>query len=238
MQPLSLVLGAETADGIVGHRGRRRNLGQGPTIRPPEPKRAVGLPLDMIALLVDRSMVPATQQSEVRERGRAALRPVADVMPLAEPQSTPREAAALVPLVQRAPQRRRNRASPGADLGDATVLVVPHDDAARVAGEAPRRFRGNVRAVLEDGLTRLIRVRQRQCIDVDHHLIPLARRAGIDPVVQRRLRQHSQGVGPLLGRARGIGGRVSRIGASSAFLVERLARGVERAHEQRAHLGR
>jgi len=40
--------------------------------------------LDLIALLVHRSVMPTTQQGEVRKRRRAAIRPVADVMTLAE----------------------------------------------------------------------------------------------------------------------------------------------------------
>jgi hypothetical protein len=38
---------------------------------------------------------------------------------------------------------------------------VPHHDPARVARQTPRRFSWNVRTVLEDGLARLIRIRQR-----------------------------------------------------------------------------
>ena len=45
-------------------------------------------------------MVPATEQGEVGERGRAPVGPVAEVMPLGEAQSAPREAAALVPMVE------------------------------------------------------------------------------------------------------------------------------------------
>ena len=83
-ESLRVVLRPQGLDRIGGHRGRRRDLGQGPAVRPPEPKRAVGLSIDLIALLVDRAVVPATEQREVRERGWAALRPVTDVMPLAE----------------------------------------------------------------------------------------------------------------------------------------------------------
>jgi len=98
------------------------------------------LSIDLIALLVDRAVVPATEQREVRERGWAALRPVTDVMPLAEPEPAAREAATLVPVMERAPQRRGNRPGPGPDLDGAPVLVVPHHHAAGVARQAPRRF--------------------------------------------------------------------------------------------------
>jgi len=65
-----------------------------------------------------------------------------DVMPLAERQPAAREAATLIPVMERAPQSRRNRPGPGADLKGAPVLVVPHHHPARVARQAPGRFRG------------------------------------------------------------------------------------------------
>jgi hypothetical protein len=51
-------------------------------------------------------------------------------------------------MVERAPQRRRDRAGPGADLEHAPLAVVPHHHPAGVARQAPEHFRGNVRAVL------------------------------------------------------------------------------------------
>jgi len=45
---------------IGGHRARRRNVRDGPAVRPPESERAVGLSIDLIAILVNRAMVPAT----------------------------------------------------------------------------------------------------------------------------------------------------------------------------------
>src|SRR3972149_149279 len=83
--------------------------GRGPAVRPPEPERAVGLPIDLVPLLVNRAVVPATEQREVRERGRAALRPVAEVMPLAERQPAAREAAGPGPGGQRGPRSRGDR---------------------------------------------------------------------------------------------------------------------------------
>ena len=83
-EPRRVVPRPEDPNGIGGQRRRRRHLGQGPAVRPPEAERAVGLALDVVALLVHRAVVPAAKQGEVRERGGAALRPVAEVMPLAE----------------------------------------------------------------------------------------------------------------------------------------------------------
>ena len=139
-EPLRVVPRPEHLDGVGGHRGRGRHLGQRPAVRPPEPQRAVGLSFYLVALLVHRAVVPATEHGQVRERGRAALRPVAHVMPLAEREAAAREAAASVAVVERASQRRRNRPGPRPDLHDAAGFVVPHHHPARVAGQASRRF--------------------------------------------------------------------------------------------------
>jgi len=117
-------------------------------VRPPEVELAVGLSIHLVALLVDRAVVPTTEKREVRERGRAALRPVTDVMPLAERQPAARKAAAPVAVMERPPEGRRDRARSSRDLYDTTIESVPHHHAARIARQAPRRFRGNVRPVL------------------------------------------------------------------------------------------
>jgi len=93
-EPLRVVPRPEGPHRIGGHRRRRRCLGQGPAVRPPKAEGAVGLSIDLVALLVDRAVVPAAEQGEVRERGRAALCPVADVMPLPDGEPAAREAAA------------------------------------------------------------------------------------------------------------------------------------------------
>lgn len=78
------MLRVERMDRIRGHRGRRRNLGQRAPIRPPEVERSVGPAREKIALFMNRTMMAATEQDKVRERGRATLGPVAHVMPLAD----------------------------------------------------------------------------------------------------------------------------------------------------------
>jgi hypothetical protein len=140
VESLCVVLRAERLDRIGGHRGRRRNVGDEPAIRAPELQCAVGLSIDLIALLVHRAVVPVTEQGEVRERGRVPVRPMADVMALAERDPAAREATALVAVMERAPQCRWNRPGPGADLRGAPVLVVSHHHPARVARQALGRF--------------------------------------------------------------------------------------------------
>src|SRR5712692_7533688 len=103
-------------------------------------------------------MMSATEQRKVRERGRAALRPVTEMMPLAKADAAPREAAAPVPMVERSPQGGGNRPGPRPDLPQAALAVMAHDHPARVARQSPGRFRGNARAALQDRLARLVRI--------------------------------------------------------------------------------
>ncbi len=76
---------------------------------------------------------------------------------------------------------------------------------------------------------------------MDHHLVPLSRRAGIEPVVEGRLREQGQRVRLLLGHGRGLHGRVSRVGdrlLAASPLIQRLARRLQRPQEQGPHLRR
>jgi len=66
-------------------------------------------------------MMPTTEQGQIRERGGPALGPVTDVMALAESHSAAREATAAVSVMERPPERRRNRAGSGGNLHDSTV---------------------------------------------------------------------------------------------------------------------
>jgi hypothetical protein len=102
-------------------------------------------------------------------------------------------------------------------------------------------FIGNVCAPLEDGLARLIRVRQHRSIDVDHDLVSLCRRAGIHPVVQGCLREQGERIRPLLRHGRRLRGRVRRMVGCSlapALLVQRLAGCSQCVQEERADFRR
>src|SRR5439155_23844996 len=85
-------LRAHEFDWIGSHLGSRRDVGQRFAIRATEPEFAVGLAIDLIAFLMNRAMVLATEESQVGERGRAAVGPVTDVMALAESYFAAREA--------------------------------------------------------------------------------------------------------------------------------------------------
>jgi len=102
VKPLRLVPRSQSVDGIGGHRSRRRDFRHEPAVRPPEGKHSVGLPVHLEALFVDRAVVATTEQREVRQCGRAAVRPVADVMTLTERKPAARKATAAIAMVKRA----------------------------------------------------------------------------------------------------------------------------------------
>ena len=98
---------------------------------------------------------------------------------MAQPTST-------VAMLEGPPQRWRNRPGPSSDFPEPPILVVTHHHDARVAREAPRRFRGNARAVGEYRLPSMIRIIQHRGIHMNHHLIPLSGRAGIESLMECR----------------------------------------------------
>src|SRR5437762_1494311 len=102
-ESLRLVPRPDGLDGIGGRRRGWRHLGQEPPVRAAEPKLAVRLSIKPVALLGDRTVVPATEHSEIRERSGAPLCPVADVMSLAEPNAATRKTAAAVAVMERSP---------------------------------------------------------------------------------------------------------------------------------------
>ena len=83
---------------------------------------------------------------------------------------------------------------------------MSHDDAARIARQALRRFCRNARAGFEDRLTWRVRVGEHLGIDVDDHLVALPRRTRINAVVERRLYDEGQGIGLLLAQRRRVVG--------------------------------
>ena len=75
-------------------------------------------------------------------------------MALPDADTTAREAAAAVAVMQGAANGGRNRPGAGADLHDPTVGIVSYHDPASVAGQTLGRARGNARTVFEDRLAR------------------------------------------------------------------------------------
>jgi hypothetical protein len=102
-KPFRIVPPSDDFHGIATHCRWRRDLRQKPAVRSAEAKLAVGLSIDLEALLVNGAVVPATEQGEIRDRGGPPLGPVSDVMALAEPDPAAREAAAAVSVMERPP---------------------------------------------------------------------------------------------------------------------------------------
>ena len=125
---------------IGGHGRRHRNIGNRPPARHAEMQRAVGVARDLIALLVDRPVMAPAEEREVVEPGRAAIRPVVDVVALRMAQSTARKAASAVPRLEHPPERGRDGPRASSDVQDVAVLGVTHDDPRRVTRQAPGRF--------------------------------------------------------------------------------------------------
>jgi len=92
----------------------------------------------------------------------------------------------------------------------------------------------------EDGLARLLRIGQHLGVNVDHHLVALARGAGTEPVMKGRFREQGQRIRLLLGdrgRFRGDVPETCRgLGALPGPLIEALAGRGQGLHEQRSHL--
>ena len=173
------VASLERPDRIRRHRWSWRDIGQRAPVGSGEPKRAVLRALDAVAFLVNRAVMAPAEQDEIRQRRRPSLGPVMHVMGLAAAYLAAREATGPITMAQSPPERGRDGARPGPDLHGPAVLIVPHHHPARIARKALRRSRGNVAHLLQLGLAGGLRVRQHGGVDVDDHLVTLARRAGV-----------------------------------------------------------
>jgi len=102
VKSLRLMPRSQHVEGISWQRSNSRNLGKKSPVRTAESQLSVGVSLDLVALFVNRAVMPTTEDSEIRQCGGAAIRPVTDVMPLAEPGAASWEAAAAIAMVERA----------------------------------------------------------------------------------------------------------------------------------------
>jgi len=101
VKPVRFIPRSEDLHRIAAHLRRMRDLGQDLAVGAAETKLAIRLSIELVSLLMDGAMVAAAEQSEIRERGGVSLRPVTDVMSLAEPDPAAREAATVVSVVER-----------------------------------------------------------------------------------------------------------------------------------------
>ena len=63
---LRVVMRPESLDAIIEDRSRRRHFGQRAAVRPPESEGPVGPARDLVAFLMHRTVMPATEEREVR----------------------------------------------------------------------------------------------------------------------------------------------------------------------------
>jgi hypothetical protein len=115
-----------------------------------------------------------------------------------------------------------------------------HHDQTGVAGQAPRRFRGNVLAVLERGLPGCLGISEHRGVDVNDHLVALARRPRIDTVMERSLGEQCQRIGLLLLEGRRFRGNVRRasvVEGPLSPLIQGLARRGQCLDQQLTDLG-
>jgi hypothetical protein len=142
-------------------------------VRPLKAERAIRRADDPVAVFVHGPVMTTTEQHEIAQNGRPALCPVAHVVSLPDSYLASREATRSVPILQGASQRGRDRPGAGSDLEQSALLVVPHHHAARVAGQAPRRLRGNVAHFFQRRLAGLGWIGEGSSIHVQHHLVSL-----------------------------------------------------------------
>jgi hypothetical protein len=99
---------------------------------------------DPEALLVHRSVMAPAKQHEIVEPRLSAIRPVFDVMCIAEAVPAAREAAPSIPVVEGSANDGRHGPALAAHIEHRPIGGVAHDDTARITSDAPGRSRGNV----------------------------------------------------------------------------------------------
>src|SRR4030095_9248873 len=82
--PGLIVVRLDGSDRVGRSLGRTRHVRYDATVRAAEAKLTIRLSIDLIALLVNGSVMATAEQYQIRERGRAPLGPVADVVSLAK----------------------------------------------------------------------------------------------------------------------------------------------------------
>ena len=133
VEPDIVMLIKQTENRIFRQPRRRRHVHQRPPIRPREAYVACCSHHHSEFLLVHSPVVYAAQQRGVRQLRRPAIRPVHDVMHVADLQPASRKAAAAVPVFERAANRRWHGAAAPADVQDLTILAGHHHDAVGIA---------------------------------------------------------------------------------------------------------
>jgi hypothetical protein len=103
VQPLLLMSRPQKPHRIAGDCDGVRDLREKLSVRTSKPELAAGQSFHLVALFVNCTVMPTTQQREIGERRGAAMRPVMNVMSLADADTAAREATTVVSVVQCAP---------------------------------------------------------------------------------------------------------------------------------------
>ena len=187
--------GRVSAGNVIDARRRLERVSQGRE----KPRLFAGSNVvNPIAAFVHGVMMTSTEEKEVVETGLAAIGPVSDVVEVAESVLTAGKPTVAVPEEDRPLERRRHDAGLSSYIEDIADGVVSHGDLAPIAGEPPRRFRGNATGPLDEGLTFGLRIRQSCLVDMDDDLESVVTAAA--PLgLNRLLGDECEGVCPALG---------------------------------------
>jgi len=136
----------------------------GPAIGSHEIPAPLMVRTDVVAPLMDQTMMPTAQQHRIREARLAPIGPMADVVRIDEASvRTAGKGAAAIPGPQGALERRRHRALLAPDIQGLAVGPIHHRHDTAVAAQAFNGFHGQVRAPFTP--------MERRAIHVNHHLI-------------------------------------------------------------------
>ena len=105
-----------------------------------------------------------------------------NMMRFGEPKSAPGKPTTSIPRLQGPSDAGVHGADPAPCSNDLAIGCVSDGDQARVAGYAPRRYRGNACPILQLGLAQLSVFLQGVGIHMQHHLIPLGPGTAHHPV--------------------------------------------------------
>jgi hypothetical protein len=100
--------------------------------------------LDSETVFVHRPVVAPAKQHEIVEPRFSAIRPVFDVMCIAEAVPAARKTAPAIPVVEGSANGGRHGPALAAHIEHRPIGGVAHDDTARITSDAPGRSRGNV----------------------------------------------------------------------------------------------
>jgi hypothetical protein len=186
-------------------------------------------------------MVEGTEEHQIRELGRPALRPMVDVMAVdVTLVRTAREPTTAITRLQGLTQGRRDTVGFTSDIERFALLVFKDRHDAGIASESPRGLGGNRRAILELAFARLIAF-QRLGIDMNDDLVLVASSERGHAVSDEALGHHRERIGTTVRERNARRLNDKRIGLrrfrGNVFGREFIEGEFERLHYERTDLG-